>query len=46
MEGYNVFNQLHWLEIDPENVSASFRKWYKKYELVAKLAAIIWALRE
>ena len=39
MAGY-VFNELPWLEIDPESVSASFRKWYKKYKLAARLAVI------
>ena len=36
MASYN----LPRLEIDPENVSASFSKWYKKYELAARLATI------
>ena len=40
MAGYNVFDQLPRLDIDPEIVSASFRKWYKKYKLAARLAAI------
>ena len=40
MAGHNVFNQLSMLGIDPENVSANFRKWYKKYELATRLAAI------
>ena len=40
MASYNVFSQLPRLEIDPENVSASFNKWYKKYELAVRLAAI------
>ena len=40
MASYNVFTHLPRLEIDPENVSASFSKWYKKYELAARLATI------
>ena len=40
MASYNVFTQLPRLDIDPENVSASFRKWYKKYELATRLATI------
>ena len=40
MASYNVFTHLPRLEIDPENVSASFKKWYKKYELAARLATI------
>ena len=40
MASYNVFSQLPRLEIDPENVLASFKKWYKKYELAARLATI------
>ena len=40
MASYNVFTHLPRLEIDPENVSASFSKWYKKYELVVRLVII------
>ena len=40
MASYNVFTQFPRLEIDPENVSASFRKWYKKYEFATRLAII------
>ena len=40
MASYNVFTQLPRLEIDTENVSGSFRKWYKKYELATRLATV------
>ena len=40
MASYNVFTQLSRLDIDSENVLASFRKWYKKYELATRLATI------
>ena len=41
MANYNVFPQLPSLEIDPENVSASFSKWYKKYELAAVVSSVM-----
>ena len=40
MASYNFFTQLPRLEIDPENVSASFKQLYKKYELATRLATI------
>ena len=40
MASYNVFSQLPRLIIDAENVSGSFGKWLKKYELAAKWAEI------
>ena len=40
MAVYNVFNQLPRLVIDAENVTGSFRSWFKKYELASRLAEI------
>ena len=43
MAAYNVFNQLPRLavNVNVENVTGSFRLWFKKSELAARLAEII-----
>ena len=36
----NIFNKFPKLQIDLENVTISFRKWLRKFELVSRLAVI------
>ena len=37
MAAYNVFNQLPGLVIDAENFTGSFRSWFKKSVLAARV---------